>query len=83
MVIKHVFTLILDAAEGSDGDADALYSICDDALYGSSNGQVHVDFERSGDDVLAVIRQAIADVELALPHVRVTRIEVDRADIAA
>jgi hypothetical protein len=79
----HAFTLILDAAEDSDSDADALYRVCDDALYGSSNGHVHVDFERSGDDAIAVIRQAIADVERALPHVRVIRIELDRANIAA
>jgi hypothetical protein len=32
---------------------------------------------------LTVVRQAIADVESALPHVRVTRVELDRADIAA
>ena len=83
MVTMHVFTLILDSAEDSDRDADTLYRVCDDALYGSSNGQIHVDFERSGDDVLAVIRQAIADVERALPHVRVIRVEVDRAEIAA
>jgi hypothetical protein len=38
---------------------------------------------RPGDDVIAIIRQAIADVERALPHVRVVRIELDRANIAA
>jgi hypothetical protein len=69
----HVFTLILDSTEDSDADADALYDACDDAVYGSSNGYVHVHFERPGDDVMAVIRQAIADVENALPHVRVIR----------
>jgi hypothetical protein len=79
----HAFTLILDSPEGTDSDADALYRVCDDALYGSSNGQVHVDFERPATDVMAVLRQAIADVETALPHVRVTRVELDRADIAA
>jgi hypothetical protein len=33
--------------------------------------------------VIAVIRQAIADVEPALPHLRVVRIELDRANTAA
>jgi hypothetical protein len=79
----HVFTLILDSTEDSDADADALYGACDDVVYGSSNGYVHVHFERPGDDVMTVVRQAIADVESALPHVRVTRVELDRADIAA
>jgi hypothetical protein len=79
----HVFTLILDSTEDSDADADTIYGAYDDVVYGSSNGYVHVHFERPGDDVMTVVRQAIADVESALPHVRVTRVELDRADIAA
>ncbi|CAN5910254.1 hypothetical protein BH23ACT10_BH23ACT10_27840 [soil metagenome] len=79
----HLFTLILDSPEDNDTDADTLYDMCGDALYGASNGHVHVHFERPGDDVILVVRQAIADVETALPHVRVTRVELDRADIVA
>lgn len=79
----HVFTLILDSTDDNDHDADMLYRACGDALYGSSDGRVHVHFERGGDDVMAVIRQAIVEVERALPHVRVTRVELDRTDVAA
>ena len=72
----YTFTLILDAApEQVEGPlADALFEAgCDDALLGSAEGVVHLDFDRETASLVEAISSAIRQVEST--GVRVLRLE--------
>lgn len=72
----YSFTLILDTdPEHVEGSlTDALFEAgCDDALLGTSEGVVHLDFDREAGSLVAAITSAITQVEAT--GTRIVRIE--------
>jgi hypothetical protein len=61
------FTLILDGVpELTDDMTDALYEAgCDDALVGSRDGVIFLDFTRQAVSLQEAVRSAISDVQAA------------------
>jgi hypothetical protein len=75
----HTFTLVLvGLRELTDEVADALYQAdCDDALVGSRDGVVFLDFDREAPSFREAVLSAIADVERAGTGARVAHVEPD------
>src|SRR5437762_1349528 len=73
------FTIILDGVpELTDEVADALYEAgCDDALVGSRDGVVFLDFDREANSFQDAVVSAMTAVESAGIGARVIRIEPD------
>jgi predicted DNA-binding transcriptional regulator AlpA len=76
---EYSFTLILSGVSGlPDEVVDALYEAgCDDALVGTRDGVVFLDFDREADSLREAVLSAIADVERANIGARVVRVEPD------
>jgi hypothetical protein len=86
----YSFTLQLEGPSVFDPDVlEALIAAgCDDGLFGESGGVEKVDFERESAGTLAeAVIEAIAQVESAVPGLRVTRMDPEElvgvSDIAA
>jgi hypothetical protein len=78
------FTLILEGVEVTDDVADALYEAgCDDALFGSSDGVVFLDFNREAPSLREAVLSAIADVEKAGVGAKVIRVEPNVGNFVA
>lgn len=77
----YSFSLVLDVPEASVDDANALYDVCDGVLVRSSVGSTYVDVDCDAASLDAAATSAIAQVEQALPHANVIRVEVDRANL--
>jgi hypothetical protein len=75
----YEFTLVLAGASKVTNEmANALYEAgCSDALVGSCDGVVTVDFDREADSFEEAVRSAIADVMRANIGVTVARVEPD------
>jgi hypothetical protein len=75
----YPFTLILSGvSELTDELQDALFeSGCDDALLGTRDGVVYLDFDREASSFREAVLSAIADVERAGVGARVVRVEPD------
>lgn len=88
MTETYGFTLLVAGADVQTDEAlNALAEAgCEDATVGSSGGVQHLDFDREASSYLAAVLSAIADVEMAVPGVRVVRVLPDEyvtlADIA-
>src|SRR4051812_30328292 len=69
------FTLILTGCpEWTDAACDALFEAgCDDALPGSRDGAVFLDFSRESPSLAEAVRSAVADVESTKLGLRVVR----------
>jgi hypothetical protein len=80
MMAMHSFSLALDGYEATVEDADALYDVCDGVLLRSTGGTAFVDFDCEAASLEAAVDGATG-IEQALPHARVTRVEVDRSDL--
>lgn len=63
----HTFTLVLSAGQrvdGIDGLAESLFEAgCDDALFGTTDGVLHLDFDREAGSLVEAIASAIEHVE--------------------
>jgi predicted DNA-binding transcriptional regulator AlpA len=77
----YSFTLILSVADGITQEVeDALFEAgCDDALLGSRNGVLFLDFDREADSMEAAIISAIRDVRKA--GLGVQRVEQGEAEL--
>ncbi len=73
------FTLVLSGVRAlTDGVEDALFeSGCDDALLGTRDGTVYLDFDRQAPSFREAILAAVADVEGAGVGAQVARVEPD------
>lgn len=72
----HDFTLIL-AREPSGDELDALFDAgCDDAMFGTTAGVAHAQFDREADTLADAIMSAIESVE-SVAGLRVVRVEPD------
>ncbi len=84
----YSFVLVLrEMSEGTGELEDALFEAgCDDALLGSRNGVVYLDFDREATTIENAMLSAIADVESTGIGARVVRVEpgdlVTAAEIA-
>jgi predicted transcriptional regulator len=76
---EYEFTLVLSFKDGQELDrlmVDALYEAgCDDALVGSSNGEIFVDFTREAPSLLDAISGAIQNIKEADIGAQVARID--------
>lgn len=73
---SHHFTLIVDGPDLEEV-LDALFEAgCDDALVGSTDGILYLDFDREAESTESAILSAIADVE-SVPGVKVIRLAGD------
>lgn len=79
----YSFSLVLDMPAATIADADALYHVCDGVQLRSTAGTAYVDVDCEAASLDAAAAIAVAQVEQALPHARVLRVEVDRADLVA
>ena len=75
----YTFTLIVSGVrELTDEVCNALFEAgCDDALPGSSDGVVFLDFTREASSIQDAVLSAIRDVERAGVGARVVRLEPD------
>jgi hypothetical protein len=76
---SHEFTLYLDGPDSlMPANFDALYEAgCDDALFGYTLGRQTAEFVRRAPTLRVAVESAIAQVEHAVPDLRVTQIELD------
>lgn len=76
----HSFTLILSGVgEWTDETCDALFEAgCDDALPGTKDGVVFLDFTREGKSLEDAVVSAISAVERAGVGARVVRLEPEK-----
>lgn len=83
----HNFTLIFTFADTSlEPHLDALATArCDDAAFAgpASDGTFAAEFDRDADTIAQAISSALQDVQQALPHVQVLRVEPDDLVTAA
>jgi len=75
----HHFTLFLSGADVlGDENMNALYEAgCDDALFGERDGRQYAAFDREAPSFGVALASAIHGITLALPGVRVIRVEPD------
>jgi hypothetical protein len=63
---------------------NALYEAgCSDATFGSSDGEYYAEFDRRAVSYASAVVSAIDDIRTALPRLRVTRVESERASAEA
>jgi hypothetical protein len=77
----YSFSLALDVQEATVEHADALYNVCDGVQLRSTGGTAFVDVDCDATSLEAAVARAIAEIEQAHPHARVTHVEVDRRDL--
>jgi hypothetical protein len=77
----YSFSLALEGSKATVEDANALYDVCDGVQLRSTGGTAFVDVDCDATSLEAAVDRAIAEIEQALPHARVTRAEVDRSDL--
>jgi hypothetical protein len=78
--MKYEFSLILNAADITDEEADALYEAgCDDGSILSRGDVTMVQFDRDASTLDAALASAIRDVEGA--GFQVARVEIDRREV--
>ena len=77
--VEHAFSLILGGATGPAIEIeDALFEAgCDDALLGTRDGVMFLDFERASKSLMEAVLSAVADVQRAKIGLWVARVEPD------
>jgi len=76
VVKTYTFDVILNVAEISQAQCDALYGAgCKDGSVVTSEGVTHIAFDREAESLEAAIRSAVADVRAA--GLEVARVEMD------
>ena len=79
----YTFTLLLLGPSPLD-HLDALFEAgCDDAIFGEREGMFFADFDRTANSLAEAVGKAIAQVEFAVPALRVARVEPDELVNAA
>lgn len=69
------FTLVIDVPEDYGPLTDKIYSVADDGLLCSCEGETHVDYTREGESFEAAVKSALQGMQSI--GIRVIRIEVD------
>src|SRR5437867_4984642 len=84
-VSQHEFTLILEGPDVlTDENMNALFEAgCDDATFGTVDGQQYADFTREADSLASAAGSAIRQIEGAIPGIMVKRVEPDDLVTAA
>jgi hypothetical protein len=78
--MKYEFSLVLEAAEISDADADRLFVAgCDDASIITSDCVTRIQFDRQAVNLDEALASSIAAVESAGFHV--TKVEIERSEV--
>lgn len=80
VMAMYSFSLALDGSDVTVEDANARYDVCDGVLL-RSTGTAFVDADCDAVSLEAAVERIIIEVEQALPHARVARVEVDRSDL--
>jgi len=79
----YTFTLLLVGLSPLD-HLDALFEAgCDDAIFGERGGMFFAEFDRTANSLAEAVGTAIAQVETAVPALRVARVEPDELVNAA
>jgi hypothetical protein len=82
MPVLYRFSVILNAADITDDDADRLYEAgCDDASILVRNSVASLQFDREAPSLEEAIRAAVKDAESA--GFAVVRIEIERHEVSA
>lgn len=78
--MKYGFSLIIQAEDFTDADADRLYEAgCNDASILTRNGVTAIQFDRVADTLEEAIRSAVANVESA--GFGITKVEIERQEL--